>query len=402
MILRVVLVCAVSLLALFPATGSAQTSDHLFAPGTLHDVFLRMNSRDLDELRASFDVNTYYPADIQIGAEIARNIAIRSRGRASRNSSKLGLRVDVDHFVTGQVLSGVNSLVLDNLVQDPSMLREHAAMALFARMGVAAPRTAFGRLFINDEYQGVYGVVEEPNEQFVARQFGADKGYLFEYHRIGPYYFDDLGDDFVIYEALFEPRTQERAAPSVLYGPLRELVRAESGETLNEWRARVSPYLDLQHLVTVVAIEEFLSEHDGLTGFAGSNNVYLHRPKNSDRHVFVPWDRDQAFFSVYSPIYLRAHENRLVRQTLAFPDLNALYLAQVAEVARISSEGNWLLTVIQQADALIAPAALADPLTPFTLDERDGAVRGLVDFAQRRPELVLEQIRQLPAAVVAP
>ncbi|MEQ1756881.1 MAG: CotH kinase family protein [Vicinamibacterales bacterium] len=387
---------------LVPALASAQTSDELFAPDVLHDVFLRINTRDLEELRASYDLNTYYPADIQIGTEVARNVAIRSRGRASRNPSKLGLRVDIDHFVADQTFFHLNSLVLDNFVQDPSMLREHAAMALFTRMGQAAPRTAFGRLFINDEYQGVYGLVEEPNEAFVSRHFGADKGYLFEYHRIGPYYFDDLGEDLATYQALFEPRTQERAAPNLLYAPLRELVRGEDGESLNDWRARVSAYLDLNELVTIVAIEEFLSEYDGLTGYAGANNVYIHRPKGSERHVFIPWDRDQSFFDVYSPIYLRANENRLVRQALAFPDLNAFYLAQVAEVARISGDGDWLQRVIQRADALIAPSAKADPRKPFTVDEREGAVRGLVDFAQRRSELVLEQIRQLPPPAVQP
>jgi spore coat protein CotH len=156
-----------SLLVLGSSPASAQTASDVFSTAVLHDVSLRMNSRDLELLRATYDQNTYYPADLQWGQTVVRNVAIRSRGRASRSDVKLGLRVDMDHFVSGQTFVGLDALVLDNLNQDPSMIHEHAAMALFERLGQVVPRTSFARLFINDEYQGVYGLVEEPNENFV-------------------------------------------------------------------------------------------------------------------------------------------------------------------------------------------------------------------------------------------
>lgn len=381
------------------AVASAQTPDALFAPDVLHDVFLRINSRDLELLRANYDANTYYPADIQWGATIARNVAVRSRGNGSRNPTKPGLRVDINRFVTGQTFVGLDALVLDNLAQDPSMVREHAAMALFTRMGQAAPRTSFARLFINNEYHGVYALVEEPDEEFVDQRFGADSGYLFEYHWLSPYYFDDLGEALEPYADHFEPRTRERTDPVELYAPLREALRSVGGESLNDWRERVSTYLDLEQLVTMVAIEEFLSEFDGITGAAGTNNFYLYRPRESERHIFVPWDRDNAFYQVDSSIYLRANENRLVRQALAFPDLNALYLDRLAEAARISQEDDWLENLIGQTDALLAAAARADRRKPFTDDEHEASVLSLIEFAQRRPSLVREQIRQLQPSV---
>ncbi len=389
-----------SVLLVGSVTASGQTAEDLFAPGVLQDISLRINTRDLEMLRANYDVNTYYPADLQWGTTVARNVAIRSRGDGSRNATKLGLRVDVDHFVAGQEFAGLDALILDNLAQDPSMVREHAAMALFTRMGQAAPRTAFARLFINNEFQGVYGIIEEPNEEFVERQFGPEGGYLFEYHWLSPYYFDDLGEALSAYEAHFEPRTRELTAPSELYNPLRELVRTEDGESLTEWRARVSAYVDLNQLITMVAVEEFLSEFDGITGAAGTNNFYVYRAEGSDLHTFVPWDRDNAFHQVDSPIYLRTGENRLVRQALAFPDLNALYLARLEQAARISADDSWLESVIRQADSLVAPSALIDPRKLFSNEERAASIRTLIDFAQRRSALVVDQIiaaRSTPA-----
>jgi spore coat protein CotH len=391
----------VSIALLVPDTGAAQGSD-VFAADSLHDVHLRMNSRDLEELRISYTLNTYYPADIQWGSTIARNVAVRSRGNGSRNANKLGLRVDVDHFVTGQRFAGLDALVLDNLIQDATLLREHAAMALFTRMGQVAPRTSFARLFINSEYQGLYALVEEPNEAFVERHFGPDKGYLFEYHWLDPYYFDDLGDDLEPYAQRFEARTRERSAPSSLYNPLRELARIEEGESLEGWRARVSEFVDLSQLITMAAIEQFLSESDGLIGADGLNNVYVYRSSSSTRHIFVPWDRDNAFNNVDSPIDLRTAENRLVRQALAFPDLRALYLERLTEAALLSDADGWLLHVIEQANAVIGEAALADHRKHFGDDARAAAVDALVDFARRRPAIVLDQIRQARGASLVP
>ena len=52
-------------------------------------------------MRAEFQANTYYPADLTLNGQTVRNIGIRSRGRGSRSSNKPGLRVDFDRYTTG-------------------------------------------------------------------------------------------------------------------------------------------------------------------------------------------------------------------------------------------------------------------------------------------------------------
>ncbi len=389
---------ALLVLALLPAEVTAQGADNLFERGP-HDIHLRINLRDLEALRNGFETNTYYPADVQWGQVVARNIAVRSRGGGSRNGRKLGLRLDMDHFVRGQTFAGLEALVLDNLYQDPSMLREHAAFALFARMGQVAPRTSFARLFINGEYQGAYGLVEEPDALFVTRHFGADTGFLFEFHWIDPYYFDDLGEDLAPYQARFEPRTRDTTPAAQLYAPIRELVREEPGESLDRWRERVSAVIDLDQFITVVAIEQFLSEFDGLLGAAGTNNFYLYRGSNDAKHIVVPWDRDNAFLDVRSSIGLRITENRLTRLALSFPDLQARYLARLADTARQAAQDDWLQRVIEQADTILRAAASTDPRTPYSDADRSAAVHELVEFARQRPAIVLEQVQQLIAPI---
>ena len=159
-----------------------QTSEQLFDQSVLHEIRLFINSRDLALLREHYDENTHYPADLHWGTLRVPNVSVRSRGLGSRSRTKLGLQIDFTQYATGQRFAGLKSLVLKNLLQDPSMVREALAMAMFNRMGQPAPRESFCRLYINGVYEGLYAVVEDIDDLFLARTLGSGSGYLFEFH----------------------------------------------------------------------------------------------------------------------------------------------------------------------------------------------------------------------------
>ena len=96
------------------STATAQTTDDLFEPGTLNDLRLFMNSRDLQQLRDTFEENTYYQADLEWHGIRVRSVAIRSRGHGSRNPAKPALRIDFNRYVAGQRFLGLESLEFRN------------------------------------------------------------------------------------------------------------------------------------------------------------------------------------------------------------------------------------------------------------------------------------------------
>ena len=185
------LALALLLLTGLAAQGQAQGVD-IFEQDGVRDVHLSINSRDLAQLRASASENTYYPADFEYRGIKVRNVGIRSRGLGSRNATKLGLRVDFNRYITGGTFAGHKALVLDNLWQDASLVRERIAMALFERVGVPTPREVFVRVFINGGYEGLYTITEELDSQFLTR-IGNDNGVLFEYKYVGVWHGEDLG-----------------------------------------------------------------------------------------------------------------------------------------------------------------------------------------------------------------
>ena len=371
----------------------AQTNEQdIFDSTQVHDISLQMNARDLADMREHADQNTYYPADFTWRDVRVRNVGVRSRGWGSRNSIKLGLRIDFNRYVTGQHFAATAAIVLDNLWQDPSMVREAVAMSFIARMGEAASRESFARVFINGDFQGVYAVVEEPNVGYLKRRFGTDTGVLFEYHWVRTYDFSALGDRLDQYEQLFERRTHELDPAAPLYEPLQAMIDANSYPVGTAWRERVESYLDLQQMIRYAAVEAFLGEVDGFTGYAGVNNFYVYRAQGSTRHIFLPWDRDHTLWQLDLSIFERANGNRLLYNALAHSDLRALFLDTIERCAKSAVEDKWLETQASRLSALVDSAAPFDTRLPYTKEKHDGEVANVIDFAQRRSAFVLKEV----------
>ena len=374
-----------------PVFATTSTTDELFDNSVLHEIRLNINARDLKLLRQGYLSNTHYPADLTWRNQRVRNVAVRSRGASTRDGNKLGLTVDFDRYTLGRTFMGLRSLVLDNLLDDPSMLRDILASEVFRRMGQPAPRMAMSRLYLNNEYQGVYAIVENIDPAFLYETFGRDDGYLYEFKRPGNYYGDYLGANLKAYDPIFQPRTHKTEPASILFEPIRRLLEAMTDEAQAS-REVLESVLDLEQFVTVLAIETLQGEGDGFAGVNGMNNFYLYRDARSTRHSVLVWDRDRAFTFVYSSIFERLDEVSLTRRALAYDDLRSRFLQVLEDTAHSVSDSGWLAAEIERLAALIAPSVYQDVRKRFSNTEFDEAVEYLRQWAAVRPGVVLEQV----------
>ena len=386
------------------ATAAAQTDADFFDPAVLHRIDLLVNSRDWETLQQNFQENYYYPADIRWRGITVRNVGIRSRGSGSRSGSKPGLRVDFNRYASGQTFLGLTSFVLDNLVQDPSGLRERVAMRVHERMGLPAPRETHAVLYVNNSYAGVYGIVESVDTNGVKRMFGEqngnweDEGYLFEFKWIRPYHFEYLGSDASAYAPLFSPRTHEHDPLETLYSPIEAMTRAVEDASDASLVEIMSQYLDLPMLLRYLAVQAYTAEWDGFAGYAGMNNFYLYRFEQSMRSQFIPWDADTAFHDVGYPVLQGFDENLLLKRLMRIPAMrqvffHALTATAASVMAPVDERGTpWIEQEIETAYALIGPWMEADVRKPYTNDEFVADVTRLVDFARERSAFVQQSV----------
>lgn len=396
--------CVAALLLAQSPMARAQSPADLFNPDVVQRIDLRLHSTDWEKLKQNFQENTYYPADLVWNGQTVHNTGIRSRGLGSRSGTKPGLRVDFDRYAMDGTFLGLKSLVLDNLTQDPSGIHETVTMRLFARLGVPAPREAHTRLYVNDQYVGVYAVVESIDKTFLARIFGTigedtqNDGYLYEFDWLDPWTFNYLGSDLAAYAARFDPKTHESKSDAEKFGPIENLVRLANDLPAEQFMSALSEHVDLTAFMRYTAAQNFVGQNDGFLGYAGMNNFYLYRLENSSRHVFLAWDEDNAFWGPDFPLTMRHDENVLMRKAMQVPELRAAYYNVLAEAVTSAGEPTgpdslpWLEYEVRRQGDLIYEALRDDPVKPYSIEEHDNARAHMLTVAQNRASYVHEQI----------
>jgi hypothetical protein len=348
----------------------------IFDATLLHEARLDLDPSAWKALRDNYLSNQYYAANLTIDGVVVPQVGIRSRGEGSRSEEKPGLKIEFDKYVPGQELHGYKSLVVDNMTQDASMLRERMAFLVFEAMGIPSPRNSHARLTVNGEYWGLFALVEPVSKPFLEARFGEKSGTLFDYEWRFPYDFTWLGSEPTSYVPLpFEPETNEDK-PDVATG-LVSFIRTMNERTEGSFVSTIESRLEVDRFLTHVAVENAITEGDGIVGDFGLNNFYLYEYGAKNRFVFVPWDKDNTFRAHSWPLYRNLEANVLTRKLVADPAKRQLYADAVVRTVERFLNPRWLTPQLEIAYQQIRPAALADVRKPYSGDQFESAVSGL-------------------------
>jgi spore coat protein CotH len=283
------------------------------------------------------------------------------------------------------------------------MMRERVVTEFFRKLGIPAPRESHTRLFVNDQYAGLYTIVEEVDSVFLQRNFGESDGRLYSYEWVGPWVFDYRGPEPSRYSPL--PLEPENNFIDLDPAPIEAMVRTINQAPDAQFSAALSQYIDLNALFRELAAENFVAEQDGIIGDYTLNNFFLYRFQNTLRSIFIPWDKSNTFWALNWNIFHNFSTNVLTSRALAVaPALIALYrdtLRQAADVA--GGPGGWLEQEITKEYQQIRQAAYDDKfklcdqgatgsLHPCSNDEFDAEVAYMIQFARQRSDFVRAQL----------
>ena len=398
---RIAKLGGVLILAGVGAWGQRRTAapglEQLFDDTILHEIRLQMEPNDWATLVSRYQENTYYKVDMEWGGVQAQAAGIRSRGNGSRNPFKPGFKISFSKFDKAQRFLGLETLILDNMWQDDAHMAEQLTMELFRRMGIPAPRESYAKLFLNGIYIGLYAIVEEIDGSFLTRTMGDRGGYLYEYGWIMNWNFEDLGDDPATYvPSMFKPVTQTAAADAIV-----RLVEFVNGSGDADFESNIAEHLDVERFLTYVAIEAWVSEGDGLTGQWGMNNFYFYRPAESERFLFLPWDKDGTFADVDKSVLANLERNVLVKRLLGIANHAEFYLNKLEELSKEhGGQENWMARVAERKYNLIREAVAQDANKRVTENEFEAQAGHVRYFIEHRSDIVSEQVGMLRTAPV--
>lgn len=277
---------------------------------------------------------------------------------------KPSLKLKFNFSLDEQRLLGLKKLTLNNMVQDPSMLREVVSYRLFREFGVPAPRTGYAVLTLNGDPYGVYLVLEAYDDVSLSRYFSS----------ILHLYEGDSGVD-VVPSQVSQFEVDEGNVSSTSDLAMLAIVAQNSSD--DAWLGAMGDVADMQEFLRMWAVEHLVGHWDGYS--ASVNNYYLH---STDDKVFsmLPSGTDEAFTQS-----LDYHQGAgvLFNRCMGIEECRNQYDAVLAELSVLLSQGS-LWTLVGELSQLLAPWIEADPRQPFSAEEVEIAVISLATFLEQR------------------
>jgi spore coat protein CotH len=311
-------------------TGSAQS---IFDSSVLHEIRLRFTGASWYDTLAQYYTNAangapkqFLPVGIRIdGNDLAYQSGIRFKGEYSYTGfpgKKKPFRIHFNKIKGSQDYQGIKKINLHNLAGDPSFLREYISYGLMRSMGIAASRTAFTKLYINDVYWGCYLIVEEPEDKlFLKNGFGTSSGNLFE--AASTTRLSWKGNDPAAYTEL-KLQTDEQDSTWV---KLLQWMDHFNNNFQYNFQQQLYDLFDADQYFKILAADVFLNNWDSYAG--NGRNFFIYDDPVSNRLRWIPWDynlsmwkNDLALFPKdansgyeHKPLVWRIKENKMLKQT---------------------------------------------------------------------------------------
>ncbi len=261
---------------------------------------------------------------------------------------KAGFKIKMNEYVSGQTLYGVKKFTLNNMVQDPTMLREAVTYRLFRAMGVPAPRVGYATVTLNGRNYGLHANIETYDDTMFSRWYSAGTKHLYE----GGY------------------GTEVGPGMQVDEGSTTDLADVTELQTMNnltgeEWFNAIRTRVDLSEMMMDWAVEHYVSHWDGYTR-RWPNNYFVHKQKNG-MFTMHPWGTDQTW-NPYQWTALIDDGATMMTRCIFYQPCNDLYVAALGKI-RVKVPTLDLQGMVDKVWAKISSSVQSDPLKEASYDQ---------------------------------
>jgi spore coat protein CotH len=341
-----------------------EPGDQLFAEATIHDFALTLSDEAYRALRDHPDEQVQ---GVLTWHGVAYDAGIKIKGSSSFRSirQKASFKIDVHQYDRERRIDGLKRLTLNNMIQDATMLREHAYYWLAGALAIPAPRHGYARVTVNGEPFGLYGLVETMDGRLMKRLFPDDKdGNLYE----------ASGADFTEARNWFDLQVDGGIVPTP--DDMDDLVRALEGADSDAFAGVFAERFDLEPVLRYLALDIVTGNDDGYV--FNHHNYHAYHYALSDRWVLLPWGTDRSFTQEVSPY--GAHDTpimgELVRRCWGDDTCAGQLREQIEAVLHVWEDGGFP-EMLAAGVELVADACEVDPRREKRCDQEE--IQAFVD-----------------------
>lgn len=438
----------------------------LFNKETIQDVKISIDENNWNYLlQNAIDKPTVLASSVSIGDDTVKYVGIKTKGNLTLkevwNSSSdrfsftinFGKYINTNNgYIDKQNLYGLRKVALNNIYGDATLMKEYLSYELMTKMGIPTPEYSLINLYINDEFYGVYMMVESIDSSLTQRTLGEKSDYLVKPESSGgdliydnsldEYINDDGEFDFssIIYdnsENIIYPN--DKSNPLYKYNglwkndedtfedivdmlptifkwmkTLNELNNTDNPNT-DDYKLALEEIIDVDSLIRYFAVNTYLVNLDSYQSEKMQN--YALYINETGRATIIPWDYNYSFgvyglgsasdvinFDIYNPVINTTLKDRpLLNVILQNDEYKALYEKYLNDITIIASDGgttsdgdtyeeNNFATILNKYNKLLNNIYENDPTAFYTLDEYNKATTSLKELIEQRSEAVLNQL----------
>lgn len=272
----------------------------LFLQDELATMRIEIDQDSLDQmlLEENWYSNHEYPAtfiyETSTASDTIENVGFRLRGNTSRQAWKKSFKVSINSFIPGQKIHGVEKINLNGHQNDPSLMRAKLAWDAIRSAGIIGCRVSFVKLYVNDEYKGLYSNVEHIDEEFADLYFGNNSGDLFKC--IYPADLNYWGSDPDVYKEEFWGRRAYQLKTNTAeddYSNLAHFIDVLNNSSDDDFQCEIENIFDVGGYLKQLALEILFAQWDGYS--FNKNNFYLYQNPSTGLFEFIHYDLDNTF-----------------------------------------------------------------------------------------------------------
>jgi hypothetical protein len=267
-----------------------------------HALLEEYSMAQLNLLSQNFTtLNTYQNVGLRFkGSTYTLPLCFNAQGYmpgADESCYKTSLKLKVDEYLPDQRIYSIKKLDL-LAVREHSILSNKISYYLFDRMGVPSSRTAYARVYVNNNYWGLYLATEVIDGRYSKHRLGP-KGDGNIYKEIWPNQTDSsetwLNDYYM--DAL---RTNDNPEDLPNVSDMIRFANAIKNTNAATFEQDISPWLNIDNMVRYIVVDQAIKNWDGFTTWYTSSsphNFYWMQEGPGQRFWLVPWDHDNTFVS---------------------------------------------------------------------------------------------------------
>lgn len=376
--------------------------------GTDHIPEMRLTIRQSNWAQVLDSMKIYGEGMIVGAAEIDGvkypNVGIRYRGQTSYTyeGDKNPYQIELNYIHPDQNHQGYKSFTLSNTLRDPSYLREYLGFAI-ARSYMSAPEANFVKLYVNNEYAGIYVNIEPVDADFLKRRMSGAWTSLF---KCSPDLDIDKGPENCKKNTFGNLEFEEDANCYLYNYRLKEgdgwqnLI--ELCRILEQEPTKIASVLDVDATLWMHAFNNMTAN---LSSYSGqhSHNYYLYRGQNG---LFSPviWDLNLAFGSFKNTgqgsdlsikemteldPFLNANNltKPLIRQLLADEFYRKVYVSHMRQLMQEKFRRDSFRKECEAVMTRIKPAVSQEKNGYYTMDEFNESLDKTVGTRSKIPGL---------------